>query len=255
MLKGYDTLTKQEKAYQALAKLTWQDPESGETREFVLEEGATASIGRSENNDIQIAEEHVSRQHALISYRDGVFLLTDLDSRNGTFVNDDRIVNAFPLCAGDRIRLYVPWLDFSAANDEDAEVAEETGQLIRAIVDTGQGSLIVTNGPQEGQVIPLLLDQVRIGRAMTEADWEIMLQDSSVSRPHAQIQRAPDGWYLTDLASSNGTSINSSSLAPHQATRLQDGDILHMGSTILLFRASWQNAHPGVVPPVTSHYR
>jgi hypothetical protein len=35
---------------EGLAKITWDDPETGEKREFVLEEGATATIGRSEQH-------------------------------------------------------------------------------------------------------------------------------------------------------------------------------------------------------------
>ena len=42
-------------------------------------------------NDIQIAEQHVSRQHAVIQYRDGFFMINDLASSNGTFVNDQAV--------------------------------------------------------------------------------------------------------------------------------------------------------------------
>ena len=66
----------------SLAKITWQDPLSGDQlQEFVLAEGATASIGRGENNDICIPEQHVSRQHAVINFRDGIFMITDLGQR------------------------------------------------------------------------------------------------------------------------------------------------------------------------------
>lgn len=43
----------------SLAKITWSDPKTDETQEFVLTEGSTASIGRMENNDICIPEQHV----------------------------------------------------------------------------------------------------------------------------------------------------------------------------------------------------
>ena len=51
-----------------LAKVIWEDVITEERREYVLTEGATATIGRSSNNDIQIPEQHVSRQHAVIRY-------------------------------------------------------------------------------------------------------------------------------------------------------------------------------------------
>ncbi len=90
-----------------LAKIIWDDPDSSEKREFVLAEGATASIGRSPSNDISIPERHVSRQHAVIAFRDGIFMISDLGSANGTFVNGRRsrpiVGNVW--CAG-RARVY-----------------------------------------------------------------------------------------------------------------------------------------------------
>ncbi len=167
-----------------LAKITWNDPQTGNTSEFFLTEGATASIGRLESNDVCIKEQHVSRQHAVINYRDGVFLITDLGSANGVWVNDQRVTDPYPLAAGDEIRLYVPTIQFSAVlSDEDA-----SGDNVTVITATsgimGEGRLLITNGPQEGTNVPLTGSTVRVGRATSKADWEICLQDPSVSRPH-----------------------------------------------------------------------
>src|SRR5512138_2708033 len=116
---------------EGLAKVTWEDPESGSLREFVLEEGATATIGRSPNNQIAIPERHVSRQHAVISFRDGIFMIADLGSANGTYVNDKLLSDPFPLAHGDVIRLYVPILKFSAVvTEEEHQQAKATGTLI-----------------------------------------------------------------------------------------------------------------------------
>lgn len=224
----------------ALAKLQWVDPHTHELREFVLTEGATATIGRSSNNDIQIAEQHVSRQHSVINYRDGIFMVSDLGSSNGTFVNDQRVEEPFPLFAGDVVRLYVPVLNFLAVESGDVATATKTGRLIRATNPEGQGSLIVTNGPQEGQTIPLLLDRVTIGRATNNATWEVLLQDPSVSRPHARLERQGNRWHLQDLGSSNGTRVNKEP-APSDGCILQDGDIVELGSSILLFRSGWKS--------------
>src|SRR5579859_7326377 len=96
----------------SLAKISWADPTNNELRDLILVEGATASIGRLPENDICIPERHVSRQHAVIAFQDGVFVIKDLSSANGTFINDsqERITAPFPLMDGDRIRLYVPVL-------------------------------------------------------------------------------------------------------------------------------------------------
>lgn len=233
---------------EALAKLVWHDVMAGVEREYVFTEGATATIGRSASNDIQIAEQFVSRQHAVIQYREGIFMISDLGSSNGTFVNEKRITDPFPLFAGDAIRLYGPTLTFEAVRAGDAELAQQSGMLISAADVDGQGSLVITNGPQEGRNIPLLLDLVRIGRATRGADWEIALQDRSVSRPHAQVERRPEGWYVHDLQSRNGTRVNGQDI-PEAGWHLRDGDTLVLGGSILLFRIGWEPASD--LPPTS----
>lgn len=223
----------------ALAKIVYIRP-NAEPQEFVLSEGATTSIGRSSNNDIQIPEQHVSRQHAVIRYRDGMFMISDLGSSNGTFVNEMRVEEQMPLIAGDEIRLYVPVLKFMALRDGDAAEAEKTGTLITAPQPGGQGSLTVTNGPQEGQTIPLLLKSVTIGRATRDANWQVMLQDPSVSRPHARVELSSDSWTLYDLGSSNGTTVNGTPVTPDLGYKLNDGDTIALGGSIMLFRIGWQ---------------
>lgn len=48
-------------------------------------------VGRRENCDIIITDSSVSRRHARVEYRQGSFVLSDLGSTNGTFVNGVRI--------------------------------------------------------------------------------------------------------------------------------------------------------------------
>ncbi len=221
---------------QALAKITWYHPETGEKQEYILMEGATVSIGRSSNNDIAIPEQHVSRQHAVINYRDGIFMLTDLNSANGTFVNDVQLTEPFPLASGDEIRLYVPCLYFSAAvTEEETQKAAKTGTLIAPKRADRAGRLIITNGVQEGEIIPLTLDEVTIGRATTNYTWEIGLQDPTVSRPHARLKRIDERWVVYDLGSSNGSLVNGTAVG-EKGRVLSDGDILALGNTLILFR-------------------
>ncbi len=220
-----------------LAKIIWEDPQTGDRSEFVLTENATATIGRAPENDICIPEQHVSRRHAVISYREGLFMINDLNSANGTFVNDEQITEPFPLASDDIIRLFVPVLVFSAAvSEEDQERAEEDGRLILAPLNTGKGKLIITNGPQEGHTIPLLLKKVTVGRATSNATWEIGLQDPSVSRPHARLELVETTWMVYDMESSNGTFVNGVQVYD-KGHPLQDGDTVTFGGTMALFRA------------------
>lgn len=220
-----------------LAKINWNDPQSGELRELMLAEGDTATIGRLETNDICIKEQHVSRQHASITYQDGLFVISDLGSANGVFVNDQRLTEAYPLVAGDEIRLYVPLLRFSAVDNSNKKrlPTERVNEELSAEI-TGD-RLVLTNGPQEGSAIALLLDVITIGRATHKADWEISLQDASVSRPHARLEHIDQSWVLYDLGSANGTLVNGTPIN-EKGRALRDGDTITFGSTGAVFRSA-----------------
>ncbi len=101
-----------------LARLLWEDPISHEQREFVLRANAVVSIGRSEANVICIPERHMSRQHAVVRYVDGVFKIADAGSASGFFVNDCRIVDELPLAHGDIIRFYVLVMKFETIDTD-----------------------------------------------------------------------------------------------------------------------------------------
>ena len=222
----------------ALAKIVWSDPHTGAIREYVLQEGATATIGRSSSNDIHIPEQHVSCQHSVVSYRDGIFMVSDLGSANGTFVNDVKVEEPYPLMVGDELRLFVPTLKFLAATAEDAEDAEETGRFI-TFKSGERASLTITNGPQEGQTIALLLDDLKVGRATFNAAWEIVLQDPTVSRPHARLLKKDNQWLLYDLGSANGTAVNSAPVTGDTPRKLKAGDTIAFGATMTLFRIGY----------------
>jgi pSer/pThr/pTyr-binding forkhead associated (FHA) protein len=49
------------------------------------------ALGRSENNDVVIKEDSISREHAVIRYEDSEFIIHDLNSSNGTFINRRQI--------------------------------------------------------------------------------------------------------------------------------------------------------------------
>ena len=55
--------------------------------DFRLREGKNA-LGTAAGSEITLRDQAISARHASISYKDGKFTITDLDSTNGTFVND-----------------------------------------------------------------------------------------------------------------------------------------------------------------------
>ena len=84
-------------------KLTAMDgPEAGQT--FLVPKGEI-TLGRAESNNVVVASRAVSKVHARIERGSGVVTLRDLDSVNGTLVNDTRIVDTVVLGPRDRICL------------------------------------------------------------------------------------------------------------------------------------------------------
>jgi adenylate cyclase len=82
------------------------------------------SLGRHPNNSIQLLDKIVSKEHCILEQRDGAFILRDLGSLNGTYVNGERVRGEMPLRHGDEIALgstraryddgHGPAIDFNA---------------------------------------------------------------------------------------------------------------------------------------------
>ncbi|MBN1879151.1 FHA domain-containing protein [bacterium] len=82
-------------------------------------------IGRYSANEIQILDQKVSRHHISIERVRGFFILKDLGSRNGTYLNDVRITES-ELRTGDRIHLGNTNLLFADEPQDDVEALLET---------------------------------------------------------------------------------------------------------------------------------
>jgi pSer/pThr/pTyr-binding forkhead associated (FHA) protein len=87
----------------------------------------------------------------------------------------------------------------------------------------GTAALIVRSGPQAGDRFTLKADETRLGR---HPDSEIMLDDITVSRRHAAIERTSEGYVVTDAGSLNGTYVNQQRV---ERAVLHHGDELQVG--------------------------
>ncbi len=95
----------------------------------------------------------------------------------------------------------------------------------------GDGPMLVirAGGGRAGEHLPLRSARESIGRA-TDAD--LFLDDVTVSREHALIEREVDGFYIRDLGSLNGTYVNRVRVT---RARLGDGDEVQVGKFKLTF--------------------
>jgi pSer/pThr/pTyr-binding forkhead associated (FHA) protein len=82
--------------------LVQRGPDAGSR--FLLDQDVV-SAGRHPSSDIFLDDISVSRRHATFSRRGGGYVVTDLGSLNGTYVNRDRIDGDIPLAGGDEVQL------------------------------------------------------------------------------------------------------------------------------------------------------
>ena len=89
-------------------------------------------------------------------------------------------------------------------------------------------SLVVTEGPLAGTVVPLGTDQITLGRA---PDSTLVIDDDYASSRHARIYPSEGAWFVEDLGSTNGTWIDRSRIT--SPTVLPAGTPLRIGRTTL----------------------
>ena len=91
-------------------------------------------------------------------------------------------------------------------------------QATAALIDAGGNQFAVRDGTM-------------VGRSAT---CDLPLQDPYVSRQHARFRYSQGVWYIQDMNSSTGTFVNDTKV---QATQLQSGDRIKVGSYIFVFQA------------------
>ena len=186
----------------------------GQGGDETVELGPTTSLGRETGNDLTIDEMGVSRQHAEIVETEEGFALRDLNSSNGTFVNDQRITNVdYLLKDGDQIRL--------GPGDKLLVFRHPAA----AQEPSGQPELVMQSATGEEEVLALG-DTLTLGR---EEGNSLVVDDPGVSRQHAEIVQTEGGFTLRDLGSTNGTFVNQQRITDVDYL-LKDGDQIQFGT-------------------------
>jgi hypothetical protein len=81
-----------------------------------------------------------------------------------------------------------------------------------------------------GRRLPVSAKGATIGRSR---DCDVVLDDTGISRRHAEIRPGARGWTIADLGSTNGVRVNGRALGGAQP--LQSGDRVELGSTEIVF--------------------
>lgn len=94
-----------------------------------LEQNTSYTIGRGSACEIQLPDISVSREHARIHSRGDEFVLEDLGSTNGTYVNGERVERR-TLQSGDKMRVGRLHVEFQVRDDEAGETLDPSDTIV-----------------------------------------------------------------------------------------------------------------------------
>lgn len=210
-------------------------------KEIALEGKQRLSIGRRQNNDIQIDNFAISGEHAVVTVFGSDVFIEDLDSTNGVTVNG-KAIRRHQLKANDSVGLakyvlkYVNEVDQTAnaitVNKDslswDPEAARSAAQSAQAeplsaaelgAINIGTPSIRVIKGASKGKGMELIKRQTTLGRPGLLV---------------VSIDREDNGYYLTYIEGSERPTINNTPLLVDRK-RLQAGDIINVAGSEMEF--------------------
>ena len=251
--------------------------------ETTLSQTKVMGIGRQEGIYLLIDHGTVSRRHAEISYANGQYILHDLESTNGTFVNNTRLQpgSVHSLKQNDQLRFGTvarftfqvrtmgeqvkqtraggPTIGDTRLHEMKTGFYDPTGMINQVLPLAGQpilnadGSLSLPGATRavpavsvatlekspalivvtRGNPDVFLLKQGKRTSLGRDKGNDIVLADVASSREHAEVFPGPDGFYISDLGSSNGVIVNSTKI--DNPYLLKHGDLIVIGSITIYF--------------------
>ncbi len=162
-------------------------------------------IGRSAPAGLILLHPEISRRHARLYYQQGNYILEDLGSRNGTFVNGQPLRGPQVLADGDEIQLGsqvrlvfnqpqagVQSLQGAPSSQTMLE-SDLTASAVQASIASTPPNLLVTIAGQETKTYTLSKDRISLGRA---EDNDIVVASPIISRHHATLEKTPLGYEI-----------------------------------------------------------
>ena len=212
-------------------------------REFELTKRETI-LGRDPAADVVLPSSSVSRQHARITRAADGYVLEDLGSSNGTFINGRRVTGPSRLTAEDEIGLgqavKLIWQapPVEAVKDHEAATRLDPSSVVPLVAPTVLGDappsmaeptvppqFTVAIAGSKPEVYALTKDTVTIGR--TRAN-DIVVDSKIVSRVHARLEREEGGYRLVVMPEASNP-VYFEGLALTEPRRLGHEDKLRIG--------------------------
>jgi len=221
---------------------------------FPVEKGKSLTIGRKESNDITIENLAVSGHHAKVDAVGDGYLLTDLQSKNGTFVNQ-QLVQSHWLKHDDTVVIGKHSLVFSYDEGEDRPEGAEGGMeqtmvmdtdkyremLSQAMKGTGAGTPAAPAATAQkigvlsylagGQgEVELTKKLVKIGKNET---CDIVVKGMLMGQTAATISQRPNGYSLSYVEGMTKPKVNGETVK--ESVMLKEFDQIEIGGIKLQF--------------------
>ena len=178
--------------------------------EYRIDAGKSLTIGRKAENDVVIDSLAVSGHHAKIDLVGESYYLTDLQSTNGSFVNEIKI-SSHPLAHGDIISIGKHTLVFAYADDENRPDAPEEEMNQTMVMDTNMHRAMLKKSEtqrtavQDKMATMVILAGGKGEIGISKKLFKIGKDPSSdyqvggflVGQTAATISQRPDGYYLS----------------------------------------------------------
>lgn len=206
--------------------------------EFQQEDTKDITIGRAAGCSVHLDEASISRLHALISFKNGSWNLIRKANFGAVLLNGQEIENA-PLEGGEEITIGKFSLRVNIGEEQAAtgvmsaassDVYQEDGEGRTQFVSAGVKALLRFE-PGTANVAEFLLEkEVSVfGRG---SNCDVILTDKKSSRKHFEIRKQGLSFFLKDLESANGLTVNGVST---KEAELVPGDVIQIGESKIEF--------------------
>lgn len=229
-----------------------------------LEEGQEYIAGRAPDSAIRLNDERgISRQHLKICQRDGVWICETL-SKFMLIKQGNQQAEVLELTT--KVSFSVPPYEFhfepdeAPAADDEKEPEKPVKNLpvfYKGTPPPSESTDTNTNSPKANNEATIagkkpLMPYLRISYPNTAddevlkleghlwtagrgSDCEINIDSPHISRRHFEFARTKEGFFLTDLGSSNGTRVNGTRVAAHEPKKIESGDEIQIMTIRLIF--------------------
>jgi len=217
--------------------------------EYHIKEGQSLTIGRLDKNNIVVENLAVSGRHAKIDALEDGYLLTDLKSKNGSFVNEKQVTSHW-LENNDVITIGKHTLVFAYKEGEKQFESTASGIMDQTMVmDTAaHKDLLAKSVPDmaamekkepigilsflsggEGE-IELTKKLTKIGK---DSSSDIKVGGMMVGKTAATISKRPQGYHLSYVEGMSKPKVNNE--AVKESVLLKEFDIIEIGSVKMEF--------------------